>query len=68
MTVNAADRVLLDRAWETLRERLGPADAMRFLSLIRNQPRDYQTWRDEHFRELGADRLLDEIERGEKGG
>ncbi len=45
-------------AWTLLKERFGPVNAMRFLSLMRAPTRDYQAWRDERFGELGVDELI----------
>jgi len=55
------DRELCQKALEVLRERLGPVDALRFLSLTRTPNRDYQRWRDEHFRDLRVDELLKQL-------
>jgi len=53
---------LCQKAWEVLREHLGPVESLRFLSLARTQPRDYQTWRDQHFRDESLTSLLDQIQ------
>ncbi len=55
------DRDLCEKAWEVLRERLGSVDALRFLSLTRTQPRDYQAWRDERFADSDVRSLLEQI-------
>lgn len=57
---------LCERAWEVLRERLGPVNTLRFLSLARAQPRDYQAWRDAHFRDAHLVAMIRQIsERGD---
>ena len=61
MVSRTSDVDLCKQAWEVLSDRFGPVDAMRFLSLVRNQPRDYQKWREEHFRELTLSGLLEQL-------
>ncbi len=58
---------LKERAWEVLTEHLGPVEAMRFLSLIRARPRDYQAWRDERFKDLTDQGLIEELRRIDSG-
>jgi len=58
MNQRLSESELCTRAWDVLKQRLGPAEAMRFLALIRNPPRDYQRWRDEHFKDLTTDQLM----------
>lgn len=50
---------LCTTAWDLLKERFGPAEAMRFLSLIRTCPRDYQKWRERHFKGLTPDQAVE---------
>lgn len=52
------DDQLRDKALDVLTERLGPTQTFRFLSWLRSKPRDYQTWRDAHFRGASADDLI----------
>lgn len=52
---------LRKRAWQALLDSLGPVEAMRFLSMMRSAPRDYQTWRDERFRDLTAQGLVEQL-------
>lgn len=53
-----SDDQLRNLALDALTERLGPARTLRFLSWLRNKPRDYQTWRDTHFGGMTADDLI----------
>ena len=55
------DDDLCTQAWEALRARLGPVETMRFLSILRNQSRDYQGWRDKHFQSESVESLLNKI-------
>lgn len=57
-----SDVDLRRKAWDVLAERLGPVEALRFLSLTRTQPRDYQAWREAHFQGQGAADLLKRIQ------
>lgn len=59
---------LKERAWKVLAEHLGPVEAMRFLGLARANPRDYQAWRDERFKELATQGLIDELRRIDSDG
>jgi|GEM_PF-1418797 len=52
---------LKEKAWEVLAKHLGPVEAMRFLSLVRTNPRDYQAWREERFKDLTARGLIDQL-------
>ena len=61
MVNRLTDADLCERVWEVLRERLGPVDTLRFLSLTRTQPRDYQAWRDERFRDADLNSLIRQI-------
>ena len=63
MNKRLTEQELCTTAWDALQERLGPAEGMRFLSVIRNAGRDYQTWRQQHFKNLTADRLVEGIRR-----
>jgi len=62
MVSRLSDIELCRQVWDLLRERFGPVEAMRFLSLVRSQPRDYMQWREEHFRELTLSALLEQID------
>lgn len=55
-----------DRALEVLIETLGPSQTLRFLSWLRNKPRDYQVWRDAHFHGFTADELITQMPRHRK--
>jgi hypothetical protein len=59
------DDQLFTEACTALRDRLGPVEALRFLSILRTPPRDYQRWRDEHFKDLGLDELFVQMQRVE---
>ena len=63
MNKRMTEQELCTTAWDMLQERLGPVEGMRFLSLIRNPGRDYQTWRQEHFKDLTTDRLVEGMKR-----
>jgi hypothetical protein len=58
MANSMTDEELRAKAWNVLKAHLGPADAMRFLSMSRSQPREYLRWRDEHFKGLAPDELI----------
>lgn len=53
-----SDEQLSRMALEVLNAHLGPARTMRFLSLLRSSPRDYQAWRDAEFGNLTAEELI----------
>ncbi|MEP0843993.1 MAG: hypothetical protein HRF43_14920 [Phycisphaerae bacterium] len=55
------DDELRDRALDVLTRHLGPAQTFRFLSWMRQAPRDYQAWRDAHFQNLNVDELLKRV-------
>jgi len=55
VTTLLTDEQLKHKAWEVLGEHLGPAEAMRFLRPLREQPRDYRQWRDQHFGQTVGD-------------
>ena len=65
MTPEFTDDELRTKAWELLQKHLGPVDTLRFLSLMRTKPRDYQKWRDEHFKNLTADELISHLRQTE---
>ena len=45
-------------ACTALRDRLGPVEALRFLSILRTPRETTRRWRDEHFKDLGLDELF----------
>lgn len=53
-----SDDQLRDKALDVLTEHLGPSRTFRFLSWLRSAPRDYQAWRDAHFRGFSVDDLV----------
>ncbi len=61
MAKQRTEKELRQEAVQALSERLGPVDALRFLSLISREPFDYQQWRKEYFSHYSADELLREI-------
>ena len=63
MNKRLTEQELCTTAWDVLQERLGPAESVRFLSLIRNPGRDYQTWRQQHFKHLTTDALVEGMRR-----
>lgn len=65
MLKELTDIDLCEKVWSILQEQLGPVQTLRFLSLVQREPRDYLKWRDEHFANVPADQILDELERME---
>ena len=61
MTNPLTDDELRDKALDVLTEHLGASQTIRFLSWLRNQPRDYQAWRGAHFRDLTAEDLIQRL-------
>lgn len=61
MADQLTDTELCERAWDALKNQLGMAHAMRFVSLIRNPRRDYIEWRREHFKDLDAGQLMEKL-------
>jgi hypothetical protein len=61
-----SEEELRRKAWEALKERLGVANAMRFLSLVHNPSRDYQAWRDAHFKDLTTEALVEQMQAVER--
>ncbi len=66
MSSPLTDDQLRTRALGVLARHLGPVEAMRFLSLVRNQPRDYQRWREEQFRDLTTGALMEQMKVAEQ--
>lgn len=62
MNESLTDEQLRAKAWDVLKQHLGTLEAIRFLSMVRRQPRDYQRWRDEHFKNLNPDDLIRQLE------
>jgi hypothetical protein len=58
---------LRQQAVQALSERLGPVDALRFLSLVSREPFDYQQWRKEYFSKYTVDELLQEVQQQHDG-
>jgi hypothetical protein len=61
MVRRLTDDQLRERVWEILRTQLGPVDAMRFLSMTRSQPRDYQAWRERNLVSIDPEALIDAL-------
>jgi len=61
MVKRLTDDELRDKAVEVLTEHLGAASTLRFLSWLRSAPRDYQAWRDAHFKDASIDQLLEQM-------
>lgn len=61
MSLNLTDEQLKAKAWDVLGDHLGPVDAMRFLMLVREGPRDYQSWREERFKGVDVAELARQI-------
>lgn len=60
-----SENELCATVWEVLKERFGPGEAMRFLSMIRNPPRHYQQWREQHFKALTTEQLIERMKAAE---
>lgn len=58
MSIELTDDQIRLQALEVLNAPLGPARTMRFLSLLRSSPGDYQAWRDAEFGNLTAEELV----------
>ncbi len=67
MLSEMTDEELRDKALQVLTEHLGPTHTIRFLSWLRNKPRDYPTWRDAHFRGFSANDLIESMRMIEEG-
>jgi hypothetical protein len=61
MVREPTDDELRDKALDVLNEHLGLSQTIRFLAWLRRAPRDYQTWRDAHFRGFTADDLIEQM-------
>lgn len=61
MAKQLTEEELRQQAVEALSDRLGPVDALRFLSLVSREPFDYQQWRKEYFSHYTVDKLLQEV-------
>lgn len=58
MTGLMTDDELRQAALAVLEQGLGRIETLRFLALVRREPFDYQSWRDEAFGSLNADELF----------
>jgi PIN domain nuclease of toxin-antitoxin system len=67
MAKQLTEEELRRQAVQALSERLGPVDALRFLSLISREPFDYQQWRKEYFSKYTVDELLQEVQHQHDG-
>jgi hypothetical protein len=67
MVSNLTDDELRDKALDILTAHLGPSQTIRFLSWLRSKPRDYQAWRDVHFRGFSVDDLIEQMRAIEAG-
>ena len=61
MAKQLTEEELRRQAVQALSERLGPVEALRFLSLVSREPFDYQQWRREYFSHYSVDGLLEEV-------
>lgn len=66
MVQRLSDDELRDKALEFLTQHLGPASTIRFLSWLRNAPRDYQAWRTSKFQDVSLDQLLEQMREVER--
>jgi hypothetical protein len=62
MAKQLTEEELRQQAVQALSERLGPVDALRFLSLVSREPFDYQQWRKEYFSKYTVDELLQDVQ------
>lgn len=62
-----SDRELVDSVIQLLRERFGATETTRFIELVRKLPRDYAAWRDETFRGLTAEQLIEGLAKVDDG-
>ncbi len=67
MAKQSTEQELRQQAVQALSERLGPVDALRFLSLVSREPFDYQQWRKEYFSRYSVDELLQEVRHHHSG-
>lgn len=67
MAKQLTEEELRRQAVQALSERLGPVEALRFLSLISREPFDYQQWRKEYFAHYSVDELLEEVRHHHSG-
>ena len=67
MAKQLTEEELRRQAVQALSERLGPVEALRFLSLVSREPFDYQQWRREYFSHYSVDRLLEEVRHHHSG-
>ncbi len=58
MNDRLTDDQLREKALDVLTRHLGLAQTLRFLSWLRSNPGDYQSWRDGRFGDLTADSLI----------
>ena len=67
MAALMTDDELRRAALTVLKDELGPVEALRFLALVRREPFDYESWRDETFLNLTAEDLFQKLETIEAG-
>jgi hypothetical protein len=67
MAKQLTEEELRQQAVQVLSERLGPVEALRFLSLVSREPFDYQQWRKEYFSQYNVDELLKEVRHQHSG-
>ena len=67
MAKQRTEQELHQQAVQALSDRLGPVDALRFLSLVSREPFDYQQWRKEYFSRYSVDELLQEVRNHHNG-
>lgn len=67
MAKQRTEQELRQQAVQALSDRLGPVDALRFLSLVSREPFDYQQWRKEYFSRYSVDELLQEVRNHHNG-
>ncbi len=63
MAESGSDEALRAKGLAALKESLGPIETLKFLALISREPFDYQQWRDEHFRDMSLDDILEGAKR-----
>lgn len=67
MAALMTDDELRHAALTVLKDELGPVEALRFLALVRHEPFDYQSWREETISNLSVEDLFQKLETVEAG-
>jgi hypothetical protein len=60
MPDSLANECLWEKGLSVLESQLGPVQTLEFMAMVSRQPFDYQQWREEQFRGLSVDNILDQ--------